>query len=539
MRFDNDADIIVDDIIFPNEPFFMDGKVSQAINEVVATAPSISPRPRTTLRTRTSHRCVSSGVTQDLTFGGVTRSELLHDFDPGPGVDTRQRISLPSGTSTILFQWDDPFITDAPSSGGAVRDFDIYAFLPDGTLHRGGVGGIIGGDAVEILQIPLFLASPIDIVIGLRNGANQGGLLQYIIVNEAPAADILEYDTASATAFGHVNASGNIGVGAFIYQQTPEFGDNPALLFPTSSVGGINILFDTNGNRLAKPETRVAVDIVAPTGGNTTFFGTLDPVGTGPFEADGFRNFFGTSAAAPHAAALASLLFEANPSLDPGGIQFALEKSAIDMDNPFTAGFDIGGDAATGAGFVDALGAIGIVKDTPQLIGLDPNEYILVNVTNNALDTNPDPNIIDVSPASGNQISLRAAVINANLAASTQRTTFPQGNYQLTLAGAGGDTQGDLDILNVVTMVGVAQVVASSTQRGWATGSSRSSEVPKIDALKFDAHGRQRRRLWRRGDLRRRGRRCQRRSRGGGWQHVDLHRWRYPFVGEQYFANGA
>ncbi len=454
---ENGADIIVDDIVFPSEPFFMDGIVSRAINEVVADGAVHFSAAGNNAADSYESSFVSSGVTQSLTLGGVTRSELLHDFDPGPGVDTRQRISFPSGTSTILFQWDDPFITDAPTSGGAVRDFDIYAFLPDGTLFRGGVSSMIGGDAFEILQIPLFLASPIDIVIGLRNGTNPGGFLKYIIINEAPAADILEYDTASATAFGHVNASGVIGVGASFYQQTPEFGDNPAILFPSSSVGGIDILFDTDGNRLAQPETRFAIDIVAPTGGNTTFFGSLDPVGTGPFEADGFRNFFGTSAAAPHAAALAALLLQLDPSLGPAGVEMALEDSAIDMDNPFTAGFDIGVDAATGAGFVDALGAIGLVQDTPQLVGLDPNEYILVDDTRDLLDANPNDGVIDVDLGMpGQQVSMRAATIAAN-AGGTNATTLlvPRGNYNLTLTGTESANTNDLDITaNTVTIIG-------------------------------------------------------------------------------------
>ena len=87
---------------------------------------------------------------------------------------------------------------------------------------------------------------------------------------------------------------------------------------------------------------------------------------------------------------------QANPSLTPAGIETALKDSAIDMDNPFTVGFDVGDDDATGAGFVDALGALGEAIDTPQLENLDPNEYILVNVNGDLLDANSSPSIIDV-----------------------------------------------------------------------------------------------------------------------------------------------
>lgn len=39
----------------------------------------------------------------------------------------------------------------------------------------------------------------------------------------------------------------------------------------------------------------------------------------------------------------------------------ALIDTAVDMDDPFTPGFDEGFDDATGYGFVDALAAVGVV----------------------------------------------------------------------------------------------------------------------------------------------------------------------------------
>jgi len=335
LGYEAGSDVIVDDVIFFAEPMFLDGVIAQAADTVNGwNIPYFSSAGN---NVRDSYEDAFRAVEADP--GGI--AGLWHDFDPGEGVDPLQDFQItPAGglaQTTLSFQWDEPFFSVSGAPGSA-SDVDAVFFGPDGELlldcfadndpavfpDTGGFPPICqfgsvdnsGGDAVELPSVVSFVG-PVTVQLGFRVASGPApGRVKYVPFGRSGGFAIAEFATDSGTAFGHANAAGAEAVGAAFWLYTEEFeapntvfdgGDCiPACLNNFSSAGGIPILFDADGNRLASPEIRIKPGVTAPDGGNNTFFG-----GDTGLDSDSFPNFFGTSAAAPHAAAIAALMFDA------------------------------------------------------------------------------------------------------------------------------------------------------------------------------------------------------------------------------------
>lgn len=339
------ADVIVDDVSYFAEPMFQDGVIAQAVDTVkgngVAYFSSAGNNARDSYEQ--IYRPTGIDLIPSLSRPG-SYDDDAHDFDPGPGIDYLQQITIPDGkTLTLVLQWDQPFfsVSGAP---GCHTNMEVFLINdPPTTLLAGGFSANIGGDAVEVMQYtdpPGGGDGTYNIHITKYGSGPDPGKIKYVLFRFNGTID--EYDTASSTVYGHSNAAGAHAIGAAYYVETPAFGTDPPLLSLSSS-GPTPILFDTSGSLLSPAVVRQKPEIVAPDGTNTTFFGA-------DVEPDGFENFFGTSAAAPHAAALAALMLDCAPSLPPDAIYQALEATAIDMG-------PAGVDDDSGFGLVDALAA--------------------------------------------------------------------------------------------------------------------------------------------------------------------------------------
>jgi hypothetical protein len=370
------ARVITDDVLYFAEPMFQDGIVAQAVDQVKALG--ISYFSAAGNEGRMSYESDESGFRPsgdsfDIGFG----PEEAHDFDPDTEVvDTCQRITVPARQSVIVdFQWDQPFASATIGGPGSQSDLDIV--LTDAACNNlrfsdpnpfPGATNNVGRDPVEVFAFenPGSTAAAFGLRI-LRRTRPDPGLMKTVLF-AGPGFTIDEFDTRSGASFGHSAALGGLGVGAADYRDTPAFGQNPPLIEPFSSAGGTPILFDTAGNRLVAAEVRAQPAITAPDGADTTFFGGSDPDGTG------FPNFFGTSASAPHAAGIGALITERNPSFGPDNLYSVLRSTAIDMDDPATAGFDAGFDFGTGFGLIQADAALDLVPPlvVPPLVEVRP-----------------------------------------------------------------------------------------------------------------------------------------------------------------------
>ncbi len=386
------CDVIGDDAEYFAEPFFQDGIIAQAVDQVKNQGVTyFSAAGNESIASYQSPYRPTTVAPFGPDFG------TAHNFS-GPGATPRffQPIFIPPGGSMVTsFQWDQSSFT--ASGVGSSSDFDIYLLDTAGNVVAGSASdNIASGDPMEVFTFFNSTQSNTFFLLILKFAGPDPTLLKYIFggdvaffLTNPPIPGIL-----APTLVGHTKAEGAISVGAAFYLQTPPYGVDTPVLESFSSVGGVPNFYDIEGNRIA-PLIRNKPEIVAPDGVNTSFF---DPFGNGDIseDADNFPNFFGTSAATPHAEGVAALMIEAQKlrTITPSQIKGVLSSHTWDMDNPYTTGFDKGFDFASGFGLINAVGAVGEVKFPNAYIKnlqLNPLCSADPNSTRNWQIVNPNP----------------------------------------------------------------------------------------------------------------------------------------------------
>jgi hypothetical protein len=172
--------------------------------------------------------------------------------------------------------------------------------------------------------------------------------------------------------FGHSAAAGANSVAAYAMFR-------PNLPEDFTSPGPVTIYFDTNNNRLATPQVRLKPDIAAADGANNTFF-PLGPAQDVPWDTDTqYANFYGTSAASPHSAAIAGLVIQAHGGsghVSPQNVKTLMQLTAFPHDlDPYSSTGTVTAH--------DGVVTLNVVSDNDSNTGTGANDSNSWSVTYN------------------------------------------------------------------------------------------------------------------------------------------------------------
>lgn len=496
------ARVIDDDVGYPDEPFFQDGLIAQAINTVAGQGVvyfSSAGNDGTTSYENTAPGFSGTGT-------GSQAGERLLNFDPS-GMTSTTGLSLsipalyPGEFIYLVVGWDQPYVTGSPGSGGATSSIDMCVtgagsdLVTDNNSYPNAVtctgGSPLGKDPVQFLILgnPASAAGKtpatnVTVSIGLVGNTAAPGRIKFLLSANGGAATInSQFAPGGPTMQGHPMAAGAAAVGAAFYFDTPQCGSSVATLERYSSEGGDPLLFDTAGARLAMPQVRQKPDFVAPDGTNNTILGaTFSQSGqqvnttiTGCQDNASFPNFFGTSAAAPHAAAAAALMLQANSALTNTQIIAALQNGALPMSARATSA--TGYDYDDGHGFLDVNAAFSQLPAAAPAVSVSPASITVgssATLTWNAINSSgcaasgswsgsqADSGTQSVSPSAAgtNTYTLTCMGANGSVSSSAMLTVNAVGSG----GGHGGHGGGAVDVGTLLSL-GIALMASWSVRR--------------------------------------------------------------------------
>ncbi len=304
------CDVIVDDITFITEPFFGLGRVSAAIqNFTIGDGKAYFSSAGNFGNDGYQAVFQASPTTPSTNFlssGSDTRAHVFGTNSDG-SPDVLQRFSVEGGkVYMIVLQWDEPLASQV-NNLGANSDLDIYIVDDLGRLLVGNNRINDSGDPTEIVVFQATETGEANIMITSANGPPSSGLSIRYIAYRADGLDFLEYGGAP-TISGHAMTPEANAVASVDFRNA----ENPVAQPFSSYAGDL-----ANG-------FNATINFAAPDGGNTNVLSIGNDISgeigdSDPDNPDRFPNFFGTSAAAPHAASAYAILLSASRSWFPDG----------------------------------------------------------------------------------------------------------------------------------------------------------------------------------------------------------------------------
>jgi hypothetical protein len=468
------AKVIVDDVGYFDEPFFQDGEVAQAVDQVVGQGVAYFSAAGNDASDSYDNTAPSFST---LSATAPTTGEYLLNFDnTGATKVTSLAVDIPAlepgWLVALVLQWDQPYVTGAKGSPGASSHLDLCVTGSgnDKIINLSGTAVTCSGpnspgaDPVQVLIVSnpanatgATAAETINVTIGLADGTQPPGRVKLAVEGGGLAVTIHSNFATNPTLQGHPGAAGAAAVGAAAFYQTPGCGTTPALLEPYSARGGSPILFDTSGNRLTTQTLRQKPNFVAPDAGYDTFLGSVLPAGRDTSTVAqcannlNYPNFRGTSAAAPHAAAIAALMLQANSSLTPAQIYGALQKTALPMS---TTSPDL-----SGSGFIQADAALAALPPGAPTLTFDKTSVTTggtATLTWTSINTTgctatgswtgsqaTSGSVTITAPASAGNVSYTLTCTNANGSANSTATLA----VAAASSGGGGGAMDEIELL--------------------------------------------------------------------------------------------
>jgi hypothetical protein len=396
--------VIVDDVGYSDEPMFQDGLIAQAVDYVTSRGDTYFSAAGNT-GPDAGYLSTFRGATG--TVPGVGSGTFMN-FNPDGGTNLLLPVTTSVDSDAITFEYDQPYGAQEPAGFTAhvTSNMDFYVLDSSGDVIASGTcNNVAMNEPLQMVTVPnpgsYYVA--IQLVSGTAPGHVEfASFTQGIGV----LAVSQQYGSAGGTSypssFGHAAAAATIGVAATPWwAPAPFLGQNPLANEPFSSSGPAYIDLSPKGTPIT-PQVVQNPAITAPDGGNTSFFqgGPIDTSNPSfPGEPATSTNlvaasqldlpaFFGTSSAAPNAAAVAALMLQEVPSLSHAQILKALTASALPMNGTPQGTWN----PQSGYGLVNADAAINYIAP-PTL-------------ASTSITVNPSVS----SPIFGQQVTLTASV---------------------------------------------------------------------------------------------------------------------------------
>ena len=287
--------VIVDDIGWTDEPFFEDGVIATHAAEAVSNRGVVF--------------ISAAGNDADLHYQGLFRDDgrnNWHNFSSDtPSSGNRLYVDLPPGGSvTVVFEWSEPF-------GRTTSNYDLALYsTADVSVPLAAASRVQDGndDPVEVLTWVNAGTAAVQAEVDVSKPSSAPARILELFVYPHGGA-VLHPTNMNATdsVYGHPAANGVVAVAAI--DATELTGGR---IEPYSSRGPVTIIAPLAATR-QKPDCS-GVDGVRVTGAGSF------PTG-----------FWGTSAAAPHAAGLAALLWSGRQDASGAQVRSALLATADDL----------------------------------------------------------------------------------------------------------------------------------------------------------------------------------------------------------------